>query len=219
MLSATKDSFRFLTASEDTTIRMMHATGNHLKSAFYLEGHTSSVRSLCLCDQLLFSAGGAAEVICWELHSDYDIPASQRSSICLGDSEEEVVSRCLGVRVVSLGSGQYLVAVGVSDATIRLLMYDQSTSTFTLLKKLQHQAGPVLSLEVCQTGSDSAKMLTGCTDGTIAVWNMRTTHLDDVELELLVPQCHQSGVNSISVQHDSSTLQFVSGGDDQAVRS
>merc|ERR1712086_1203044 len=56
-------------------------------------------------------------------------------------------------------------------------------------------------------------MVTGATDGTVAVWR-----LTGPALETVVPDSHQSGVNCLSMSCGSDgVVNFVSGGDDQAV--
>ena len=95
ILEASNTGCKVLTASEDTTVRLLSDENKELSTIWCAEGHTSSVRSLCECNRLLFSAGGAAELVVWQLQQDLELPALQMASMCLGDTEEEVcIARC-----------------------------------------------------------------------------------------------------------------------------
>ena len=120
------------------------------------------------------------------------------------------------MQVLPLGAARYLVAVGISDASIQLLGYDSSAASFSLLCKLHEQRGPVLSLELCRVDA-GAVMISGATDGTVAVWRLSGDDLSTAQLDTLVQGCHQSGVNCLSMSCCGSEIVFASGGDDEAV--
>jgi WD40 repeat protein len=144
--SHSSNKTRVITASEDTTIRIMeyNTNSNHqpLHSSSVLSDHVNGVKALSLIElnndnYILFSGGGKEELLCWKLSDDKD----ERHVECV-------------LRIPSL-TDKYL---GVFHSEIQLNEKKKSTVQFR-----------IMSMCSFLNNNDCSIIVTGSSDGLIKV--------------------------------------------------
>ena len=117
-----------------------------------------SIDSVTWCNSRLFTAGLEGEVIEWDLES---LTEKNRADATGGP-----------VWCIAASRNKQLLAAGCEDGSIRL--FDIQYDAFEPLKTLDKQESRVLSLAWSKCGNT---MVTGSTDGTIRVYNVKTGHV------------------------------------------
>jgi WD40 repeat protein len=151
-------------------------------------------------------------------------------------------SRYVALDAKPVGRGRYLMAVGSTDASIRLFFFQdqqggsgiqqqqqqQEAAGFTLVRILWHHNGPVLSLQLHPTQQGGLLLFAGATDGVVSVWDpialceeaqSSTEPVPSWPIPLLAMRCNQSGVNALDVKasRDGRHCTVATGGDDESL--
>ena len=195
-----------ITASEDCTL-ILHTAD----SARQFSSHISSVRSLCISDDILFSAGGRGSLKAWavttaadlELKCDYSvvsnthIPVGYNSSYRFDQRNNDNDQRVLSVACALSPDPSYLchVVCGLSNGSVYLLGYSDSNSFVRLL-------------EVVLNNCITKVMLSGCNQESLTIFATTTfgmVHGTDINIpdysiqNSFSTRHHSSGINGLDI--------------------
>ncbi|XP_020854969.1 tRNA (34-2'-O)-methyltransferase regulator WDR6 isoform X1 [Phascolarctos cinereus] len=205
-----------VTSSEDTTVNILAfvAVSSTVFLLATINNHISSVRTLTLCgantnggepqarlQSLLFSAGGRAEMQCYQLLVTADLSA-QAGLTCqvthlishrldeLWDRQKnkhkvikmDPETRYMSIVVVTSAQQSSLglvLAAACSDGSVRLFLVDESARKLQLLAESFYHQRCVLRIQTvtyeAETGASCVVLCSAATDGSIAFWDITAT--------------------------------------------
>lgn len=207
------------TAGEDNLVRVFK---EDLELIQTLTGHISSIKCLASCfvkhDQnLLFSAGGRAQLKVWQLKSGNELAnhilgwkkKKQKTWKDPLDEESSLMDiRYMDLAVKSSGGGEVVeIFAACSDGVLRILKYDHCKS-FSVRITLDYESEPY-SHALLRVGIlENNVIMVTTTDGTVQRWSHDRQLVGKTRL-------HQSGIGALSVANKDAY--YLTGGDDCAL--
>ncbi|XP_036593525.1 WD repeat-containing protein 6 [Trichosurus vulpecula] len=204
------------TSSEDTTVNILAfvAASSTVFLLATINNHISSVRTLALCEadtnrgepaarlqSLLFSAGGRAEMQCYQLLVTVDLSApggltcqvthlishrldelwdrqKNKHKVIKMDPETRYMSIVV-VTSPQQSSLGLVLAAACSDGSVRLFLVDELAGKLQLLAESFYHQRCVLKIQTLTyeagTGTRSVVLCTAATDGSVAFWDITAT--------------------------------------------
>lgn len=220
-----------MTGGEDTSVRItkINKLCNSFEKVQRLDGHISSINSLCMTtEDLAASCGGADEVLLWE-RNDYGLWRCGSSFkvgdvLSSGSSDSRTplrANRDAIMRVTSISALNAFTAgassgaawiVGRSDGQVVKVAAVKTELNWKVTGHSIDSFGneAVLCVYCCQDG----RIVSGGSGGTILVWDATEN------LILKKSKGHEGGVNCIAVRkgNENRGMIVVSGGDDCRVK-
>ncbi|XP_072507654.1 tRNA (34-2'-O)-methyltransferase regulator WDR6 isoform X2 [Notamacropus eugenii] len=230
-----------VTSSEDTTMNILAfvAASSTVFLLATINNHISSIRTLALCgadtnggepqaglQSLLFSAGGRAEMQCYQLLVTADLSA-QAGLSCQ-------VTHLISHRLDELWDHQKNKHKVIKmDPETRLFLMDELARKLLLFAESYYHQRCVLKIQTLTyeagPGTRSVVLCSAATDGSIAFWDITAT-LDhalrvtgsngrtqlpcDLGHPCLTIQAHSCGVNSLHIRETCAGQYLVSSGSD-----
>jgi len=189
---------------------------------------------------LFFSSGALESLRAWRVDKGGKaICIASYSGVQASEEDAGFSSRYVtvdGLRILGSATEEYLVAVGSTDASIRIFSFDVAKRSFRLIRSIWHHNGPVLALKILagadRQHGDPIWLFAGATDGVVSLWDLSAltmeenagTSCDEKAYLWPVPslavRSNQSGVNALDVawsNEASGIATLATGGDDQAL--
>lgn len=236
-----KDGFLFCTASEDTTLKLMHVnqkTG-HLTNYWTQRKHVSGLqRCRFINETLMISCSAREELFLWEINAQNEESRpymTLRETLRTSSGNPDLRIMDFDFKFDEKGEN-FILATVYSDSAIKLWFYDYQENSFTLVLEGQYKTCCLLNVLLVVL-RDQLYLITSATDGFLAYYNIsRQTSLEidetsselrfgdlksnpsslpDSDCTLLV---HQSGIKTVdSTVNAADDLLIYTGGDDNAV--
>ena len=223
------------TGAEDTTIRLLFApldsAEENLTCSKILSAHTTGIQHLAFssCGQYLFSSGGCEELFVWLIeHGVPGIGLGVRLEFTFPKgSADQSDLRITNFQIQDerMASGtdipppNFIIAAVYSNSMIRFLQYrdDQQggKETCTVLRQLFYHENCITQIHWRR------HVLTGSTDGRIALWDSLGHGLTHGKAPVTSRQVHQNSITAmrvIPVRTDKPEIDLIiTGGDDNAL--
>ncbi|KAF5308671.1 hypothetical protein FQR65_LT06132 [Abscondita terminalis] len=225
-----------VSGGEDTTLRVSTIDTKFLTKNIF-KSHLSSIRSITGCkinsdEFLVFSAGGRAQVILWQLKI---LLGGEKHEICEKHSHyeqsEESESRIMDLCTI-VTSGQVILIAVTSSGTLKIFLISNQ-NRMELLGEVVYKLKCILKVQLLTICRHSL-ILSTATDGNVVFWNFTKlvsilnepsatlNSLKDVVNEISIVKninVHPSGINSLHYKTlDGGRCVLVTGGDDNAIK-
>ncbi|QLL32862.1 hypothetical protein HG536_0D03840 [Torulaspora globosa] len=235
------DGFLFCTASEDTTMKLMHVDpkSGRLTNYWTQRKHVSGLqRCQFINETLMISCSAREELFLWEVDAQTGgrrpyMTLRQTLPTSSGNPDLRIMD--FDVKFDSKGEN-FVMATVYSDSAIKLWFYDRKESSFSLILRGHYKTCCLLNvlLEVLR---DQLCLIASATDGHLVYYNISKrisfkinvdddrltfgdlksckSHLPDYDCRLRV---HQSGIKTVdSVVRTNGDLVIYTGGDDNGL--
>ncbi|QLQ79739.1 hypothetical protein HG537_0C03880 [Torulaspora globosa] len=235
------DGFLFCTASEDTTMKLMHIEpkSGRLTNYWTQRKHVSGLqRCQFINETLMISCSAREELFLWEIDAQAECSRpymTLRQTLPTSSGNPDLRIMDFDVKFDSKGEN-FIMATVYSDSAIKLWLYNHKENSFSLILSGHYKTCCLLNvlLEVLR---DQLYLITSPTDGHLVYYNISNQipfkiDVDDNSLtfgdlklcESELPefdcklQVHQSGIKTIdSVMKTNGDLVIFTGGDDNAL--
>lgn len=198
----------FVSGGEDTTLRIsvieLKNNFSHLKTLNTLKSHLSSIRTVSAFKikentdnefsgkYLIFSAGGRAQIVVWELmvnytaHSDTIVACSEKYSFYEPVKDEDSENRIMDLCAVSK-NGCIVVVAACSNGTLKVFLTvdckeSKNNYKMLLVKNVNYKLKCILKVSHLEI-LDHDIISSVATDGKIAFWDF-TTLLNNIYLNI-----------------------------------
>ncbi|KAK4464134.1 putative cytosolic iron-sulfur protein assembly protein 1 [Cladorrhinum samala] len=228
------------TAAEDTNIRIWESTPSSssspsLKCLAIIEKHSAGIQAMkWFGEDYLLTSAGSEEFYIWRisrLDSSYDALAVVCEAVWddgTRDGDLRIVD--FDVRpwtTTAEEEEKILIAMVLSNSEVRTYTYSPETNEFQLLAKGMYTgACPTKARHLIIPDSEEVHVLTGYTDGHLAIWRTAAGAAGGKEAELVHEpiKVHQSSVKALDLvmlsgeaTNNNSRWLVATGGDDNAL--
>lgn len=218
-----ENEYLVISGGEDTTLRFSHVdkTGK-FNVITVLKHHLSSIRTI---DTLLyneklfvFSAGGRAQIIVWELcFKNKVFNCIEKFSFYEANAEVSEV-RIMDIKAIVMNEKVYVICA-CSDGNIKIYSMSEN-GKLCFIKSIFYKLNCILKVHVMEL-CEKFILISTATDGNVVFWNLtnllKYTKVESSEMPLTSIKCHQSSINSIaSLLICESKYIILTGGDDNA---
>lgn len=220
-----KSGYILFSGGEDTTLRITTLLSNKFEQKLVLKSHLSSIRTICsynvkidgINQVLLFSAGGRAQIICWQINID-SIKCREHYNYYEPLSNEDGEVRIMDVFVTYIKNISVLFCA-CSDGNIKIFCVGKHNNRYNLCfcRNIFYKLKCIMKVAVFNILGKSI-LVSMATDGCVTFWDISDV-FSNVELQLFESfKVHQSGINSYHFKLlNNNTILFLTGGDDNAV--
>ncbi|CCE78192.1 Piso0_000809 [Millerozyma farinosa CBS 7064] len=221
------DSRLFLTASEDTNIRLgkIFSYGK-MQNIWTMNDHISGLQRVKFLNSS-FAASSAAneEFFIWKIQI---INGSRPFIFKYASLPQE--SDHLDLRIMDFDSFQYkdgmIISTVYSNSQIRIWFFDPRSRKFSLLVDDSYTACCILNTKFIKISDFHVYLLISATDGHIALWNIgeiiaqaiENSETESLDKVIVKQQLHQNSVKAIQLtQMNDLCYRLVTGGDDNSL--
>lgn len=237
-IRAIATSSRYIaTAAEDTNIRIWESTPSSsfpsLKCLAIIEKHSAGIQAMkWFGENYLLTSAGSEEFYIWRiarLDSSYDALAVVCEAVWddgTRDGDLRIVD--FDVRpwtTAAAAEEKMLIVMVLSNSEARTYTYSPETNEFQLLAKGMYTgACPTKARHLIVPDTEEIHILTGYTDGHLAIWRTAAGAVGEKEAELVREpiKVHQSSVKAldlVTVSGETTDMRWLvaTGGDDNAL--
>ncbi|KAK4229028.1 putative cytosolic iron-sulfur protein assembly protein 1 [Podospora fimiseda] len=208
-----------VTAAEDTNIRIWQSSPNQpLKCLAIIEKHSAGIQSMkWFNENYLITSAGSEELYIWRiarLNSSYDGLAVVCEAVWTdGTKDGDLRIVDFDLRHSSFDD-TILIALVLSNSEMRTYTYSPAGQEFIFLSKgLYTGACPTQVRYI----SGTEHILTGYTDGHLALWHESTQNPSELKLSHPPIKIHQSSIKTLDLVADNNKWVIATGGDDNAL--
>ncbi|KAK5650100.1 hypothetical protein RI129_001129 [Pyrocoelia pectoralis] len=238
-----------ISGGEDTTIRLSEIDWGiipvKLKTINIFKSHLSSVRAITACSiesdssydrYLIFSAGGRAQIILWELEINRNnnyLNCSEKFSHYEALSSDESETRVMDLCCISTTNAVILIAASSNGSLRIFLVYNNENKNsykMSAVGEFYFKSKCILKIKHFKVQNQDI-VLSCCTQGNVTFWDF-TRFILSVEnsknIQHCTPKCleeiptsielHSGGINSVDCKIvDSNRCLLLTGGDDNVI--
>lgn len=235
-----KNGYLFCTASEDTTLKLMHVDQKSgcVKNYWTQRKHVSGLqRCKFINESLMISCSAREELFLWEIDTQADSRPYIALRQTLQTSSTNPDLRIMDFDVMFVEEGKnFIMATVYSDSAIKLWFFDYDKNSFSLILEGFYQTCCLLNV-ILVTIHNQLYLIASATDGHLIYYNIsrqvpfefnqtdNSMSLKDMNtaVSALPPfdcrlRVHQSGIKTVDPSVDQhGDLLIFTGGDDNAV--
>lgn len=233
------DKILYITGAEDTTLKLSSINDNkgNIRNYWTTRKHTSGIQKVkFLSDNLIASSAAREEFFIWKLDENYINPLLIPLA-SLPPSSDNPDLRIMDFDHIFVYDdndalkGLLLVNV-YSDSTIKGWYFDPETKTFLPIFSGHYKSCCLLDVKLSILNNE-VYLVTGATDGHLALWNItkiiqypvvkgklrlrNSISKKNLSSPISTIRVHQSSIKSFSAQEGDSELIMATGGDDNAL--
>nr|CAH7760308.1 unnamed protein product [Callosobruchus chinensis] len=220
------NKYILISGGEDTALRINMFKKHGSKNIITLKSHLSSIRAITTYrldanTNLVFTAGGRAQVICWKLETFTEngtfkkLLCSEQHSYHKLTEVEESEMRIMDLNAAKINE-KITLFCACSDGNIQLFSVEPRSGSYRLMfsRNVFYKLKCVIKLSTIKIFGYTL-LVTMATDGNVVFWDV-SDPIADIKPFFHIT-CHQSGINSYSYLQLDNHLVFLTGGDDNAI--